>query len=114
MNRISTHVLDMARGQPADNVPVRLERQGASGDWRLLTSAHTDQDGRCAQLLPDNATFAAGTYRLAFDVAAYFAAQGIETLYPVVEITFHARDKETHFHIPLLLSANGFTTYRGS
>ena len=53
-------------------------------------------------------------YRLIFDTGAYFAAQGIDGLYPVVEITFQVRDGESHFHIPLLLSPNGYTTYRGS
>ena|SRR5882672_1292580 len=113
MKRISTHVLDIAQGQPAKNVPVRLERQEATG-WRLLASARTDQDGRCAQLLPENEALAPGTYRLGFDTAAYFGARKLEGLYPLVEITFYVRDNEHNFHIPLLLSPNGYTTYRGS
>jgi 5-hydroxyisourate hydrolase len=113
MKRISTHILDLMRGQPANNVPVRLERQEASGNWRMLTSVHTDQDGRCRQLLPDD-QMASGLYRLSFDTASYFVAQKISALYPVVEVTFQVRDGESQFHIPLLLSANGYTTYRGS
>jgi 5-hydroxyisourate hydrolase len=113
MKRISTHILDLMRGQPANNVPVRLERQEASGNWRMLTSVHTDQDGRCGQLLPDD-QMASGLYRLSFDTASYFVAQKISALYPVVEVTFQVRDGESQFHIPLLLSANGYTTYRGS
>ena len=62
--RISTHVLDIALGQPAKDVPVRLERQGGTGDWRLLASSRTDQDGRCSQLLPENELLTAGVYRL--------------------------------------------------
>jgi len=112
MNRISTHILDVNRGKPANGVPVRLEKQDVSG-WRLLESAHTDQDGRCAQLLPDG-EFPPGLYRLTFDTASYFDALQIVGLYPVVEITFQVRDGESQFHIPLLLSANGYTTYRGS
>lgn len=114
MKRISTHVLDIARGRPAEGVPVRLERQEASGNWRALTSASTDPDGRCAQLLPESEILRAGVYRLVFDPASYFAAQKIASLYPVVEITFQVRDGESQFHIPLLLSPNGYTTYRGS
>jgi 5-hydroxyisourate hydrolase len=113
MNQISTHVLDTARGKPARDVPVRLERRESSGGWRELASALTDPDGRCSQLLSGDA-IRAGYYRLIFDTAKYFTAEKVDGLYPVVEITFQVRAGESHFHIPLLLSANGYTTYRGS
>jgi 5-hydroxyisourate hydrolase len=114
MRRISTHVLDTAQGAPARNVPVRLERQESSGDWRLVGSARTDQDGRCGQLLPEGEAAAGGIYRMTFDTASYYAAQKIEGLYPLVQITFAAKQGEERFHIPLLLSPHGYTTYRGS
>jgi 5-hydroxyisourate hydrolase len=114
MNRISTHVLDTARGKPANDVPVRLERKEESGKWLVVASAHTDQDGRCGQLVSDHKVVRAGLYRLTFDTGIYFAAQKIDGLYPVVEITFQVRAGESRFHIPLLLSPNGYTTYRGS
>lgn len=114
MARISTHVLDIAQGQPAKGIPVRLERQALGGNWQLLASAHTDQDGRCVQLLPDNEALNIGVYRLGFDTAAYFAARKVDGFYPLVEITFQIRNAEQHFHIPLLLSPHGYTTYRGS
>jgi 5-hydroxyisourate hydrolase len=114
MNRISTHVLDTAQGRPAKNVPVRLERQESNGEWRVLNVLRTDSDGRCAQMLPENEALAAGNYRLAFDTAGYHLAQNAHGLYPVVEIAFQVRDGESHFHIPLLLSPHGYTTYRGS
>lgn len=113
MKRVSTHVLDLMSGRPANDVPVRLERQEAPENWRLLSSACTDQDGRCRQLLPEG-EMPAGLYRLSFDTASYFGAQKIEALYPVVAITFQVREGESQFHIPLLLNANGYTTYRGS
>ena len=113
MSRISTHVLDIALGKPATDVPVRLERRDASG-WHELATACTDQDGRCPQLLPENEALVPGTYRLNFDTASYFSARKVEGLYPFVEITFIVRDKEQSFHIPLLLSPNGYSTYRGS
>ncbi|MGD0987946.1 MAG: hydroxyisourate hydrolase [Candidatus Sulfotelmatobacter sp.] len=113
MKQLSTHILDMVRGKPAVNVPVRLEKQNPSGDWRVLNSARTDADGRCSQLLPETENLS-GVYRLVFDTGNYYSQQQCDTLYPEVEITFLARDGESHFHIPLLLSPNGYTTYRGS
>jgi 5-hydroxyisourate hydrolase len=114
MTQISTHVLDTAQGCPASDVPVRLQRQESEGHWRTLTSSRTDRDGRCVQLLAEDETLTPGIYRLEFDTAAYFAARKLDGLYPRVEIAFHVRDGENHFHIPLLLSPNGYTTYRGS
>jgi len=114
MSRISTHVLDTATGKPAAGVPVRLQRQNSSGNWTTVSSARTNEDGRCTELLPEGASLAAGAYRLSFDTAIYFAACGVDGLYPAVEILFRVRNGETHFHIPLLLSPNGYTTYRGS
>jgi 5-hydroxyisourate hydrolase len=113
MKRISTHILDLALGKPASDVPVRLEKQEPSG-WRVVASDRTDQDGRCSQLLPEGEELSAGSYRLSFDIASYYDTQNIQALYPVVEVTFQVRDGETQLHIPLLLSPNGYTTYRGS
>ena len=114
MKRISTHILDMVSGKPAGDVPVQLEKQDASGIWKPLSSARTDQDGRCAQLLPNGEEFPPGVYRLSFDTGSYYDAQQIATLYSAVEVILRVRDGESHFHIPLLLSPNGYTTYRGS
>jgi 5-hydroxyisourate hydrolase len=114
MTRISTHVLDTALGKPAAGVPVRLTRQASGGDWLPLASAQTGADGRCKDLLPESHSLPQGIYRLVFDTGAYYANQHINGLYPSVEITFEVRAGESHFHIPLLLSPNGYTTYRGS
>jgi len=114
MKQISTHILDLALGKPAPDVPVRLERQEATGGWHLLASTHTDRHGRCGQLLPETEDLSEGLYRLAFDTASHYDSQKIEMLFPVVEITFRVRKGESQFHIPLLLSPNGYTTYRGS
>ncbi len=114
MKRISTHILDLVHGKPAAAVPVRLEKQNNSGTWQHLTSSQTDQDGRCSQLLPPGEDASAGVYRLIFETGTYFAHQKIATLYPVVEITFRAQEGESQFHIPLILSPNGYTTYRGT
>ena len=114
MRRISTHILDIVQGKPARDVAVRLEKQHTPADWRVLHSTRTDQDGRCAQLLEEREDVSAGVYRLIFDTGSYFALQKVDALYPVVEVTFQARDGESHFHIALLLGPNGYTTYRGS
>jgi 5-hydroxyisourate hydrolase len=113
MNRISTHILDLGLGKPAAEVAVRLEKQESTANWHVISSSQTDQDGRCAQLGND-AKLTVGTYRLHFETATYFAARKIETMYPFVEITFQIRDGDSHLHIPLLLNANGYTTYRGT
>jgi 5-hydroxyisourate hydrolase len=113
MKRISTHILDLALGKPASDVPVRIDKLEASG-WRELLSSRTDGDGRCSQLLPEGGELSAGSYRLSFDTASYYDTQKVEALYPVVEVTFRVREGETQLHIPLLLSPNGYTTYRGS
>lgn len=114
MAHISTHILDIVQGQPARNIPVRLEKRDAAGNWRLLTSARTDQDGRCSELLPEKEALTPGLYRLGFETATYFAALKIDGLYPLVEIAFQVRKGQKRFHIPLLLSPNSYTTYRGS
>jgi len=114
LKRISTHVLDTSRGKPAAGVPVRLDRREAAGDWMQISASQTDSDGRCAQLLTDGKEFGAGEYRITFKTEAYFKLQNVEGLYLHVEIVFFAREGESHYHIPLLLSPNGYTTYRGS
>jgi 5-hydroxyisourate hydrolase len=114
MKRVSTHVLDTARGKPAAGVAVRLEREESTGSWLQLGASKTDQDGRCAQLLPESDSLPAGHYRLSLATGSYYGQQGIAGLYPTVEIVFEVRDGESHYHIPLLLSPNGYTTYRGS
>jgi 5-hydroxyisourate hydrolase len=110
---ISTHILDTALGRPAAEVPVALsvlrDRQ-----WLELSQSQTDADGRCYQLLPEGAEFEPGLYRIRFETAAYYESQRLPGLYPYVEIAFAVRDSEQHYHIPLLLTANGYTTYRGS
>ena len=110
---ISTHILDTACGRPAEGVPVSLARQDGA-DWCVLHIDRTDADGRCRQLIPGGMRPETGLYRIRFETAVYYEAQRVGGLYPYVEIAFEVRDPEQHYHIPLLLTANGFTTYRGS
>ena len=109
---ISTHVLDLSLGRPATGVPVYLEQQASSGDWHPLASGETDAEGRCKNLVPSGVS--PGVYRIRFDTHRYFQKLHIEGLYPEVLVIFFVRDASAHHHIPLLLSPNGYTTYRGS
>ena len=113
MSAITTHVLDTARGRPAAGVPITLELQAGAG-WTPLGSGATDDDGRLRTLLPAGERPAAGTYRISFDTAAYFAACGVSGFFPAVHITFVVTDPSQHHHVPLLLSPFGYSTYRGS
>ncbi len=111
MTRITSHVLDTTAGRPASGLTVRLERSGP-GNPPPLASATTDGSGRVDNLLP--AGVPAGHYRLVFETGAWFLAAGRETLYPEVTIDFEVRDGVAHYHLPLLLSPFGYSTYRGS
>jgi 5-hydroxyisourate hydrolase len=103
---ITTHVLDTARGVPAAGVPVALER---GPHWDEVGSGRTGDDGRLAEL---GSPESAGVYRLRFDTAAYF--DGSPAFFPEVTIHFIVERPEDHFHVPLLLSPFGYSTYRGS
>lgn len=108
---ITTHVLDTARGQPAGGVPLMLEVQSGGGDWKMIAKRSTDKDGR-ARVLASNVV--RGVYRLTFDTAAYFRAWNLEGFYPEVQVVFEVRDLAQHYHVPLLMSPFGYSTYRGS
>jgi 5-hydroxyisourate hydrolase len=113
MNQLTTHVLNISLGRPAANVAVILETQTADGSWKELGRGSTDSDGR----VKDFATgkpFEAGTYRLTFDTRGYFAAQKVDGFYPQVIIMFEVKNPREHYHLPLLLSPYGYSTYRGS
>jgi 5-hydroxyisourate hydrolase len=94
-------------------VPVTLSRLDGDDDV-VLGSGATDRDGRLHDLLGADAELAAGRYRLTFDTASYFQTQGVKGFYPQVAVLFEVRDPGEDHHIPLLLSPNGYTTYRGS
>ena len=112
MSAITTHVLDMSTGRPAAGVPVTLERQADRG-WHSAGQGVTKQDGRVTDLLAGS-TLAPGTYRLTFDTASYFKAKNQPAFYPQVQVMFTVGDAGQHYHVPLLLSPYGYSTYRGS
>lgn len=109
MSTITTHVLDTVLGKPAAGIAVRLEKQQGAG-FLALSSGVTDGDGRCRDLAP-NAN--EGIYRLTFATGEYMKRLGRTTIYPEISISFHCSG-DGHYHLPLLLSDNSYTTYRGS
>ena len=114
MSPITTHVLDTARGRPAAGVPIRLERGGPGASaWREVGRGETNDDGRLATLLPEG-SLEDGTYRITFDTAAYFARHQTTGFYPTVSIVFEITAPNEHYHVPLLISPFGYSTYRGS
>ena len=115
MSGITSHVLDTSLGKPAVGIAVRLELNTGdtnSPNWIAIGSGITNDDGRVPELA--NLSIEPGLYRLSFLVADYFSAQLVDSFYPVVRIEFVVGDAKQHYHVPLLLSPFGYSTYRGS
>lgn len=115
MSGITSHVLDTSVGRPAGGIHVRLELNNGDANsptWTLIGSGKTNQDGRVPELA--NRSIEIGHYRLSFLVADYFAGQDVEAFYPIVRIEFVVSDSDQHYHVPLLLTPFGYSTYRGS
>lgn len=108
---ITTHVLDTMLGTPAAGVRVRLEKK-TGNRWKLLTAKRTNRDGRIPDLLARGTV--RGTFRLRFETGNYFKAHRRRCFYPYVEVVFTITDSSVHYHVPLLLSPFGYSTYRGS
>ena len=113
MSAITTHILDISTGVPARGVSVTLERETAEG-WEIIGRGATDADGRLRDLLDADFDFETGNFRLTFEVGNYFAQKEIESFYPRVTVAFTVTDASQHYHVPLLLSPFGYSTYRGS
>lgn len=107
------HVLDTSLGKPASGVPVLLEFQ-SSKNWKELARSQTNMDGRVSQLLPESSKLEVGRYRITFDTGVYFKKNNTNGFYPYAQIVFEVLDPSQHYHIPLLLSPFGYSTYRGS
>jgi 5-hydroxyisourate hydrolase len=114
MSPITTHVLDIARGQPARGIAVTLEIARDPVHWTELARGTTDDDGRIAHFDPPLAPLVPAVYRLRFATGAYFAAQKARAFYPEVCVVVQIDDPARHYHVPLLLAPFGYSTYRGS
>jgi 5-hydroxyisourate hydrolase len=124
MSAISTHVLDTAAGCPAADLGVRLEHVAPAGPEEIARGT-TDSGGRITSLGPER--ISPGTYRLVFDTGAYLGRQAGRArsassasdrekpaFFPEVIVTFTVADDREHYHVPLLMSPFGYSTYRGS
>jgi 5-hydroxyisourate hydrolase len=114
MSPITTHVLDIARGRPAQGIAVRLEIARGADLWTELARGVTDADGRIGEFHPPVAALEPEVYRLRFDTGAYFQATGTRSFYPEVHVVVRIDEPARHYHIPVLLSPFGYSTYRGS
>ncbi len=113
MPEISTHILDTSQGRPATGVEVTLS-QWNGNRWKTLSTAVTDKHGRITDFLQGAKHGEQGLYRLQFATEKYFSALNTEALYPWVDVVFGIKDANEKYHIPLLLSGHGYTTYRGT
>lgn len=113
-NILSVHILNQQTGKPAPNVEVTLEKK-QSNKWISLNSEKTDNDGRVKSIWPESAESPSiGDYRVVFKTGEYFKEQGKESFFPEIPVEFHINNVNEHYHIPLLLSQYGYSTYRGS
>ena len=108
MSPITTHVLDTAKGCPAENIDVVLEFS-INGEWAPITKGTTDADGRIMDWMDNGMQI--GEYRITFTIDNYHEGKGF---FPSVSINFKIDDADQHYHVPLLLSPFSFSTYRGS
>jgi 5-hydroxyisourate hydrolase len=114
MSGITTHVLDTSLGTPARGIPVVLERQSDDGGWAELACDATNKSGRAPHLLDPGIALERGTYRLTIETREYFQGRGETCFYPTIAVTFTVDHPEQHYHLPILVSPFGFSTYRGS
>jgi 5-hydroxyisourate hydrolase len=112
MSQLTTHILDTTKGKPANGVTIILFRW-YNDQWAEMTRDITNPDGCIPHLLKKEVLLEYGTYKMHFETKTYFDQQGVASFYPYVEIVFDITSKE-HYHIPLLLTPFGYSTYRGS
>lgn len=112
-NPLSVHILDLQNGQPVAGVTVILEAESGK-QWKKLNTGITNEQGRITALFPADQTMAVGNYRVIFKTGAHYAQLKQNTFFPQIPVEFHVDKVGEHYHIPLLLSPFGFSTYRGN
>lgn len=112
--QLSSHILDITQGQPAAGVKISLSRQDSSGKWEFIDEKQTDKNGRISDFLKiEKGINHQGVYKLTYHTAPYFKFLGQESFYPFIEVVFELKD-DNHYHVPITLSAFGYSTYRGN
>jgi len=111
---ITSHVLDLSRGRPAPGLSIFLDREAPDGIWTEIGQGTTNAVGRASNLLSVDQPLIPGVYRLRFATGAYFLSQGIMGFYPEIQVVIQIDEPDRHYHIPLMLSPFGYTTYRGN
>jgi len=112
-NPLSVHVLNLQDGLPSPAVNVTLEKQEGQ-NWNMLNSGATNEQGRITALYPENKALEKGTYRVTFKTGEWFKNHATASFFPEVPVIFEVDGTVPHYHIPLLLSPYGFSTYRGN
>jgi 5-hydroxyisourate hydrolase len=112
-NPLSVHVLNLETGVPSSGINVTLERH-VGDTWQSLAQGTTNEQGRIAELYPANTSLQKGEYRVVFKTGDYYKKTGHDSFFPEIPVIFEVKQTDQHYHIPLLLSPYGFSTYRGS
>lgn len=111
--QLSNHILDVSKGMPAAGVQIKLEKyNGQSKTWTFVDEKITDTNGRISDFLPSEKSNN-GIYRLTYYTSEYFKKNNTESFYPFIEVVFQIKDGN-HYHVPITLSAYGYSTYRGN
>ena len=111
--QLSSHILDVSQGKPAPGVTIQLEKLNQKNNkWSVVSKKVTDENGRVPDFLPADKSNL-GIYKLTYFTKDYFQKQGTESFYPFIDVVFEIKD-ENHYHVPITLSAFGYSTYRGN
>lgn len=111
--QLSSHILDIQEGQPAPDVKIVLSQMQDDGTWKAIEEKWTDTNGRVKDFLEEGGDKHRGVYKLTYHVAPYFEKLKQKTFYPFIEVIFEINDDQ-HYHVPITLSAYGYSTYRGN
>jgi len=111
--QLSSHILDISRGMPAEGVLIKLEKQNSNGQWTFIYENKTNKEGRIQNFLPYGDKQNKGIFKLTYFIEPYFKSLKQNSFYPFIEVVFEIKSDE-HYHVPITLSPYGYSTYRGN
>lgn len=112
--QLSSHILDITKGEPAPDVKISLSKQEDSGEWKTIEDKYTDENGRIKDFLKqEEGSNHHGVYKLTYFVEPYFKKLDQNSFYPFIEVVFEIKN-DKHYHVPITLSPYGYSTYRGN